>query len=207
MPSAPRMAWLYPVVSREVESEDSMSKKHAAHAEQAEAPNPAAAEPVADPAAELKAALAEAQQQAAQNWDGYVRAVAELDNLRKRSQRDVENAHRYALERFLQELLPVKDSLEAGIAAAAGSADNLREGLEMTLKMLAALLERFEVREINPPRGAVFDPEQHEAMTLQPSAEAPPGSVLLTVQKGYQLNDRLLRAARVIVAKSPDAAA
>ncbi|MDE2070307.1 MAG: nucleotide exchange factor GrpE [Gammaproteobacteria bacterium] len=184
-----------------------MSKKHTAHMEQAEAPNPAGAEPVADPAAELKTALADAQQKAAQNWDGYVRAVAELDNLRKRSQRDLENAHRYALERFLQELLPVKDSLEAGIAAAAGSADNLREGLEMTLKMLAALLERFDVREINPARGAAFNPEQHEAMTLQPSTDTSPGAVLQTVQKGYLLNDRLLRAARVIVAKSPDAAA
>lgn len=184
-----------------------MSKKHAAHAEQAETPNPTPGEPMADPVAELKAALAEAQQKAAQNWDAYVRAVAELDNLRKRSQRDLENAHRYALERFLQELLPVKDSLEAGIAVAAGSADSLREGLEMTLKMLAALLERFDVREINPARGAAFNPEQHEAMTLQPSTEIAPGTVLQTVQKGYQLNDRLLRAARVIVAKSPDAAA
>ena len=188
-----------------------MSKKHTAHAEQAEAPNPAtaepAAEPAADPAADLQTALTEAQQKAAQNWDSYIRAVAELDNLRKRSQRDLENAHRYALERFLQELLPVKDSLEAGIAVAASSADSLREGLEMTLKLLAALLERYDVREINPVKGAAFNPEQHEAMTLQPSTEAPPGSVLLTVQKGYRLNDRLLRAARVIVAKSPDAAA
>lgn len=184
-----------------------MSKKHAAHAEQTEAPNPAPAEPVADPAAELKAALAEAQQKAAQNWDAYVRAVAELDNLRKRSQRDLENAHRYALERFLQELLPVKDSLEAGIAVAARSTDSLREGLEMTLKMLAVVLERYGVSEINPARGAAFNPEQHEAMTLQPSTDTPPGAVLQTVQKGYLLNDRLLRAARVIVAKSPDAAA
>ena len=184
-----------------------MSKKHAAHAEQAEASNPPAAEPAADPAAELKTLLDAAQEKAAQNWDGYVRALAELDNLRKRSQRDLENAHRYALERFLQELLPVKDSLEAGIALAAGSADSLRAGLEMTLKMLAALLERNDVREVNPAKGAAFNPEQHEAMTLQPSTEAAPGSVLLTVQKGYLLHDRLLRAARVIVAKSPDAAA
>lgn len=187
-----------------------MSNKHAAQAEQAVEPNvgqPEGPPVTADPVAELKAALAEAQQKAAQNWDGYVRAVAELDNLRKRSQRDVENAHRYALERIVQELLPVKDSLEAGIATTDNAINSLREGLELTLKMLTTVLERFGVNEVNPAKGAVFNPELHEAMTMQPSTEAPPGSVLLTVQKGYQLHDRLLRPARVIVAKTPDSAA
>ena len=185
-----------------------MSKKHSAQAEHTAEPAASPVEPTAtDPAEELKAELAGARQQAAQNWDGYVRAVAELDNLRKRSQRDVENAHKYALERFVQELLPVKDSLEAGIAAAADSAESLREGLDMTLKMLTTVLERFGVSEVNPAKGSAFNPELHEAMTMQPSTEAPPGSILLTIQKGYQLSERLLRPARVIVAKMPDSAA
>jgi molecular chaperone GrpE len=180
-----------------------MSKHHASHAEHTAEPVP----PAADPVAELKLALTEAQQKSAQNWDSYLRVAAELDNLHKRSQRDVENAHKYALERFLQELLPVKDSLEAGNAAAANAAEGLREGFDMTLKMLNSVLERFGVSEINPSGGDAFDPELHEAMTMQPSTEAPAGSVLLTVQKGYRLNDRLLRPARVLVAKSPDSAA
>ena len=185
-----------------------MSKKHSGQAEHTADPAPPPVEPQAAEACEdLKAELADARQKAAQNWDGYVRTVAELDNLRKRSQRDVENAHKYALERFVQELLPVKDSLEAGITAAAGFGQSLHEGLEMTLKMLTTLLERFGVSEINPAKGAAFDPDLHEAMTMQPSAEAPPDSILLTIQKGYQLNERLLRPARVIVAKMPDSAA
>ena len=185
-----------------------MSKKHMGQAEHATEPSPHSAESQAvERAEELKAELAEARQQAAQNWDGYVRAVAELDNLRKRSQRDLENAHKFALERIVQELLPVKDSLEAGIAAAAEAAESQREGLEMTLKMLTTVLARSGVSEVNPAQGTAFNPELHEAMTMQPSAEVPPGSILLTVQKGYQLNERLLRPARVIVAKMPGSAA
>lgn len=156
---------------------------------------------------ELQAALVRAEEQAAQNRDGYLRTAAELDNMRKRSERDLENAHKYALERFLRELLPVKDSLEAGIAAAAGTDSSLREGQAMTLKLLDTQLQRFGVREVNPGRGEAFNPELHEAMTMQPSADTAPGSVLLTVQKGYLLEDRLLRPARVIVAKSPGNAA
>lgn len=165
-------------------------------------------DPVAvDAEAELKAALAEAQQQAFQNRDGYLRMAAELDNLRKRSQRDLENAHKFALERFLMELLPVRDSLEMGIAAADTPAGGLKEGMDMTLKLLATALERSGVSELSPAKGESFNPELHEAMALQESHEARPGTVLQTVQKGYQLNGRLLRPARVIVAKTPAAAA
>ena len=160
-----------------------------------------------DAEAELKAALAEAQQQASQNRDGYLRMAAELDNLRKRSQRDLENAHKFALERFLAELLPVRDSLETGIASADTTAAGLKQGMDMTLKLLAAALERSGVSEFSPARGESFNSELHEAMALQESNEARPGTVLQTVQKGYQLNGRLLRPARVIVAKTPDATA
>ncbi len=161
----------------------------------------------ADPLAELQAALTEARQQAAQNRDSYLRVAAELDNLRKRTQRDMENAHKFALERFLVELLPVKDSLELGIAADVGQAAAIQEGMDMTLKLLAAVLERCGVREVSPARGEAFNPELHEAMAMQESAETEPGAILLTVQKGYRLHGRLLRPARVIVAGSPADAA
>lgn len=172
-----------------------------------EAAKPPADDTGLDRVQELTAALQRAEDQAAQNRDAYLRTAAELDNVRKRSERDLENAHKYALERFLRDLLPVKDSLEAAVAAATGAHANLQEGLEMTLKLLETELQRFGVTEISPSQGDAFNPERHEAMTMQPSAEAAPGSVLLTVQKGYLLEDRLLRPARVIVAKAPDAAA
>lgn len=164
--------------------------------------------PAQDKAAELQAALDAAQQKAAQNWDSYLRAAAELDNLRKRTQRDLENAHKYALERFLIELLPVKDSLEMGLAAAGkAEAASLAEGMDMTLRLLSALLERAGVAEINPAKGEAFNPELHEAMSTQASGEVPADRVLMTVQKGYILNGRLLRPARVLVAKPPPAGA
>ncbi|MGH8283978.1 MAG: nucleotide exchange factor GrpE, partial [Gammaproteobacteria bacterium] len=163
--------------------------------------------PATDQVAELRAALADAQQQATQNRDGYLRVAAELDNLHKRSQRDLENAHKFALERFLQELLPVKDSLEIGIAAADTSTNGLKQGMEMTLKLLATVFERFGISEVNPAAGEAFNPEQQDAMAMQASIEVEPGTVLQTVQKGYLLNGRLLRPARVIVAKTADSAA
>ncbi|HET7922059.1 MAG TPA: nucleotide exchange factor GrpE [Gammaproteobacteria bacterium] len=177
-----------------------------AGAEQAPA---AETEQAGDPAAEWQAKLAEAEAKAAANWDSYLRLAAEMENLRKRAQRDLENAHKFGLERFLAELLPVKDSLELGIAAAgeAAHAEGHKEGMDMTLKLLATLLERVGVAEISPAKGDAFNPELHEAMAMQDDAETAPGAVLSTVQKGYQLNGRLLRPARVLVAKAPAPAA
>jgi len=147
--------------------------------------------------------LAVAEAKAAENWSSYLRAVAELENIRKRAQRDVENAHRYAVEKLASELLPVKDSLEMGVEAGANAdAKTLLAGKEATLRLLSRALERFNVSEINP-QGEPFDPQLHEAMAAQESSTAEPDSVLQVVQKGYQLNGRLLRAARVIVAKAP----
>jgi molecular chaperone GrpE len=138
-----------------------------------------------------------------ENWDKYVRVAAELENVRKRASRDVENAHKYALERFCTELLAVKDSLEMGLAAAdKADAQSLLEGKKATLKLLTATMERFGVVELNP-EGVPFDPQEHEAMTMQPSADVEPGSVLTVFQKGYALNGRLLRPARVVVAAEP----
>jgi molecular chaperone GrpE len=131
--------------------------------------------------------------------------VAELDNVRKRAQRDVDNARRFALERFCGELLAVRDSLELGLGAAQqADIDALRAGSEATLKLLVSIMEQFGIAEIDP-LGEPFDPEQHEAMTMQPSADMEPGSVLTVFQKGYTLNGRLLRPARVVVASEPPA--
>jgi molecular chaperone GrpE len=149
------------------------------------------------------AGIDELQARADENWDRYLRAAAEVENVRKRATRDVEHARRYALENFGRELLAVKDSLEMGLEAAeSADADSLREGSAATLKLLATTLERFGVSEIDP-EGEPFDPEQHEAMTMQPSADVEPGSVLTVIQKGYSLNGRLLRPARVVVASEP----
>ena len=143
---------------------------------------------------------AELRALADENWDRYLRAAAELDNVRKRAARDMENARKYALERFATELLPVRDSLEMGLQAAeeAGVAD-LIEGSRATLKQLSSTMERFGVTEVDP-LGEPFDPALHEAMTIQPSAEVEPDTVLTVFQKGYTLNGRLLRPARVVVA-------
>lgn len=159
-----------------------------------------------DREAQLEAELAESQAKAEDNWNQYLRALAELENTRKRASRDVEQAHRYALERFVAELLPVKDSLEMGLNAASDAKDKtdaLLEGTEMTLKQMAQVFEKFGITELDP-KGERFDPEQHEAMATQPSADAEPDTVLTVVQKGYVLNGRVLRPARVLVARKPD---
>lgn len=160
----------------------------------------------ADADKRLENELAEARAKADENWNQYLRAVAELENTRKRAARDIEHAHRFALERFAAELLPVKDALEMGLNAASDAKDQagaLVEGTEMTLKQLTQVFEKFGITEIDP-KGERFDPERHEAMATQPSADAEPDTVLTVVQKGYLLNGRVLRPARVLVARRPD---
>ncbi len=181
------------------ESEPEVSEQDATEAEVSERDEPeaAASQPDAD------SALAELKALADENFDKYLRAAAELENVRKRTARDVENAHKFALERFCTELLAVKDSLEMGLAAAdEADSHSLLEGKKATLKLLTATMERFGVVELNP-EGEPFDPQEHEAMTMQPSADVEPGSVLTVFQKGYALNGRLLRPARVVVASDP----
>ncbi|HNP36922.1 MAG TPA: nucleotide exchange factor GrpE [Woeseiaceae bacterium] len=149
-----------------------------------------------DPAVLLAAANAQAQE----NWDRYLRAAAETENMRKRAARDVENARRYALENFGRDLLAVKDSLEMGIQAAENAdVASLLEGKAATLKLLATTMERFGITEVDPV-GEPFDPELHEAMSMMPSDTVEPGSVVTVMQKGYVLNGRLLRPAMVVVA-------
>lgn len=166
---------------------------------------PGADSPASDGGAELerlRAQLAEAQGQLGQHREQVLRAAAELENIRRRAARDVEQAHKFALEKFAQELLPVRDSLElAAASAATADAASLAAGQEATLKLLARAFEKFAVNAIDPV-GEPFDPQRHEAMAMQPSATAEPDSVLQVVQRGYELNGRLLRPARVIVARS-----
>jgi molecular chaperone GrpE len=145
----------------------------------------------------------ELRKQAEENWDRYLRTAAELENVRKRATRDVEHAHKFAVERFATDLLAVCDSLEmAVVAEGEATVDSLKEGSEATLKLLLATMQRFGIEELDP-LGEPFDPTHHEAITMQPSAQAEPGSVLTVFQKGYALNGRLLRPARVVVASEP----
>ncbi len=158
--------------------------------------------------ADLEKALEEAQQQAAEHWEQLLRVKADMENLRRRTRIDVENAHKFALEKFVKALLPVVDSLEMGIEAARqdnASVEALREGMEMTLKLFLDVLAEFGVERIDP-KGEVFDPQRHEAMTLVPSADHEPNTVMDVIQKGYSLNERLVRPARVIVTKENDQA-
>ena len=144
--------------------------------------------------------LEELQAKANENWDRYLRASAETENVRKRAARDVEHARKYAIESFAKEMLAVRDSFEMGIDAAdTADAEALAEGSKATLKLLSSVLERFGITELDPV-GEPFDPEQHEAMSMQAATDVEPGSVLTVVQKGYALNGRLLRPAMVIVA-------
>ncbi|GJM04535.1 MAG: hypothetical protein DHS20C09_05260 [marine bacterium B5-7] len=136
------------------------------------------------------------------NKDLALRAQAEMDNLRKRTARDVENAHKYALEKFVNELLPIMDSLELGMSAAesAENIDDLREGMDLTIKMFNAAMDKFNVKAVNP-QGEKFNPEQHEAVSMQEIEGAESGAVVTVMQKGYELNGRLVRPAMVVVAK------
>jgi molecular chaperone GrpE len=144
--------------------------------------------------------LRQAELKAQEHHDAWLRAKAETENVRKRAQIDVANAHKYAIENFAQELLPVKDSLEAALAAGPGTADAIRSGVEITLKQLSAVFDRVNLREINPV-GQKFDPHQHQAISMLPS-DREPNTVINVLQKGYLLNDRVIRPALVTVAQA-----
>ena len=143
---------------------------------------------------QLEAKLLEAETMAHDQKDKAMRALAELENMRTRSRIDVENAHKFGQERLVKELLPIVDSLEKGLEM------NNDEGMQLTLKMLLDVLKKFSVEQLNP-LGEVFDPNLHEAMTLQEDEKAESNTILMVVQKGYLLNGRIVRPARVIVAK------
>lgn len=157
-----------------------------------------------DPA-EMVVLLEDARAKADEHWNQSLRLQAEMENMRKRNERDLAHAHKFALEKFVEALLPVKDSLEMGIAAAGEGANvdpvKLLEGSDLTLRMLASAMEKFGVRELNP-EGEKFNPEFHEAMSMQPRADVEPNTVVAVVQRGYLLNERLVRPAMVMVSKA-----
>jgi molecular chaperone GrpE len=154
--------------------------------------------------ADMATALAAAEARATEARNSYLRAVAEFDNFRKRSEREIDNARKFAIERFAQELVTVGDALEAGInAGAANPGPALMEGAQATLRQLHRAFDKAGIKIIDP-LGQPFDPQWHEAMAVQESRDQPPNTVLAVIQKGYSLSGRLLRAARVIVSKAPD---
>ncbi len=163
----------------------------------------ASAEPAESPDSDLAGLLEDARSKVDEYQEQFVRLQAEMDNLRKRTAREMEQARKFALEGFARDLLSVADSMQFGLQAAEADADmaSLREGVELTLKQLMDVFARFDVREIEA-EGQRFDPDQHEALTLVPSPEHAPNTVVTVVQKGYFLNGRLLRPARVVVAAS-----
>jgi molecular chaperone GrpE len=155
--------------------------------------------------AELTVLLEDARGKADAHWDQVVRLQAEMDNLRKRAERDLANAHKFALERFASELLPVKDSLEMGLAAFTmenADPEKLKDGVELTLQMLTVAMEKSAITEVNPENER-FNPDFHQAMSMQERADVEPNTVVTVVQKGYLLHDRLIRPAMVIVSKAP----
>ncbi|CAK0766798.1 Protein GrpE [Gammaproteobacteria bacterium] len=153
--------------------------------------------------AELRRLVDESRARADAHWNDLLRSRADVENIRRRAERDVENAHKFALERFSTELLPVKDSLELGLAATVSDAAKLREGMDLTLKMLTNAMAKFGIREVNPTNER-FNPELHQAMTVRPNSTVPPNTVLAVYQKGYTLNERLIRPALVIVSRAPE---
>lgn len=146
--------------------------------------------------------LKQAELAAQEHHDAWLRAKAETENVRKRAQIDIANAHKFALESFAQELLPVKDSLEAALASTNLTLDSLKSGVELTLKQLSGAFEKVNIKEINP-LGEMLDPHKHQAMNTVES-DAAPNSIVSVFQKGYELNDRLVRPALVSVAKAKD---
>ncbi len=154
----------------------------------------------------LQKELLESQQAAQENWDKALRIQAEMENLKRRTQKDLDDARKYALTSFSKELLPVLDSLVLGLQAATGDGEDVqkfREGSELTLRQLETAFTKFNITEINPV-GEVFNAEQHQAMVMQAVEGAEPNTVVNVFQKGYLLNGRLLRPALVVVAKAAE---
>jgi molecular chaperone GrpE len=172
-----------------------VTEEAAAAAEQA----PAEQEPE-----DVMVLLEDARAKADEHWDLVLRTQAELENLKRRQERELENAHKYALEKFVGEIVGVWDSLELGnLAAQDDDADvaKLREGTELTLQQLSSVMNKFGVEQINP-EGEPFNPDFHQAMSMQPRDDVPPNTVVTVIQRGYTLNGRLVRPALVMVSQA-----
>lgn len=177
------------------------------------APSPQAGTPHdLEPATEvqqLQAELEKARAEAAENLDRFLRARAEAENMRKRAELDLAATRKYAIERFAAEILAVRDSLELARTVelpqdSLPAVQKMHEGLDLTLKLLDDIFRKFGLVLVDP-KGEKFDPERHQAISMVESAEVPPGHVVNVVQKGFLLNDRLLRPAMVVVAREPAA--
>lgn len=200
-------------------SQDQQEQKNAASIEAQPADQPAAAETSAaqdSPAAEQQLSAQQALQERCQQMEQqlrdeqekFLRCYAEMDNLRKRTARELSQARQYALEPFATPLLEVRDNLERSLSSGNGqSLDAMRTGVELTLKILSDLFLRFDIEEVAPNIGESFDPQSHEAMSTMPSSDHPPNVVVDLVQKGYRLHQRLLRPALVIVSAAAPAGA
>jgi len=155
---------------------------------------------------ELQKQLTKAEQKATENLDKALRVQADMENLKRRTQKDLDSAHKYGLEKFAKELLSVIDSLELGIQAATSDVPEvvkLKEGSELTIAQFEAVFAKFNIEAINP-MGETFNPEFHQAMTMVPSPDAEPNTVINVFQKGYVLNGRLIRPAMVVVSQAVD---
>lgn len=182
------------------EEHDTQEESHGEESTEVNEPKEEAALEHPDYAA-LEEKLTLAEQTAHENWEKSVRAMAELDNVRRRAEREVTNAHRYGSEKIISSLLPVVDSLEQALQLAVNDADSaMQEGLELTMKLFVDALEKFDVVQLDP-LNAPFDPQEHEAMSIMDAPNSPPNTVITVFQKGYKLNDRVIRPARVIVSK------
>jgi molecular chaperone GrpE len=151
----------------------------------------------------LEDKLTNAEMKMHEYWEQVMRAKAELENAQRRAERDVANAHKYALEKFSKELIPVIDSLEQALQLQMDdnpTAQQIHAGIELTLKLFADVLQKFGIEQLDP-LGETFNPEQHEAMTIQPQENTPTNTIISVFQKGYLLNGRIIRPARVVVAK------
>ena len=141
---------------------------------------------------------------AAEHYDAWLRAKAEGENIRRRAQEDISKAHKFAVEKFAGELLAVKDSLEAALAVPEQTVESFKSGVELTLKQLVAAFEKSGLKEVNP-LGEKFDPNFHQAISMVENGQVAPNSVIAVMQKGYELNGRVIRPAMVMVSKAPTA--
>ena len=158
--------------------------------------------PVEEEIADLKQQLEDAQAKVADYWDQIVRANAEMENIKRRASRDVENARKYSVESFANDLIPVMDSLEQGIGSITESTDiqAVKQGMELTIDVMLKTMEKQGMKQVNPV-GERFNPQHHEAMTMIPSPDHPEDHVIDVFQKGYELNGRVIRPARVVVSQ------
>lgn len=192
------------LINEEVQLEQVQSEEVQVEAELVADEAAAIEDPTQDLIASLEKKLAAAQAKVEEQRDGVLRTKAEMENVRRRAAQDVEKAHKFALEKFANELLPVMDNMDLALSHADRENETLKpmiEGIELTLKTLTDAVAKFGVESVDP-KGEAFDPNKHQAMSMIDDPEAKPNSVVAVMQKGYELNGRLLRPAMVVIAKA-----